>query len=267
MKHFNLKMALIAVFILINIAVCCGMVLYSPAEVSTDYSGIIELLKKRGITVEEDAFDEVSSSVIEDAVLENALSDREKLARAILGSSANALPSASNIFMLNNQNVVFSGSSFHFENTEKREEYYYRGSSADNAEAVVGQIAQKLGIDTADSLIASSEDDGSVSYRVTKMIDGKPVYNDYLTIVIADDYLQSLDGIWFTHKDETGGGASVNVNNALIEFMNMPDIEPNAVITSVNVGYRLLDDTNQSTQAQPVCRIVLESGAVYYIDL
>lgn len=266
MKHFKLKLSLTAVFILITALLCCGMV-FTSSSPAPDYSGVTEFLKKRGITVYENAFDGLSLTFSSGAELKNSISDHEKLARAILGSSANALPSASNIFMLNNQNVVFNGNAFHFENNEKRDKYKYSGASADNADSTVEKISQKLGIDTSDSIITSAEEDKTVIYTVTKMLDGKPVYDNLFKIVIYDGYLKTLDGVWFGEIQSDGTTTTKNINNALVSFANMPDVPKSAVITSINTGYRPADISKQSTKVIPVCQITLDDGTVYYVDL
>lgn len=265
MKNFYIKAVIITLFIAICAAACFIISHPSPTSLADESGGelLASFLSKHGITVSQNALPDGRYEVY-DASADNSAADKSLFAERLFGGTS-AMSGDGTEFTFGSDKLTISSASFSYTAKSLPHKEELGNITADNAGKKAQSIAEGHGFDLSGSIINCAENNGTYTAVITKSFYGLPIFNDEMTLTMSAEGLKSISGVWFYISDEKKRAAK-SVPSALTELINNPECPSQAEISRMELGYVLLDPTQDKTKLKPVWRISLSDGKSFMIN-
>ena len=203
--------------------------------------------------------------------MENALTDNDALALAVLGSGYVKLTDQS--YEKGSKRLFMYGDMIRYENTGTAD--IISGLTADNAADTVRSLFGYYGFDTQAAESKRTADNNDVyTVVLTQRVDGYPVFDSSFEVTLSKSGISGFVGSWFVPSEEGGMFSSpdnvISAASVLVDFITDPLRVQNGsnAISNISIGYTTdkKDAYHSAATAMPVWCVNTTDGMQYYYD-
>ena len=264
MKNFNLKVAVIALFI----AVCsflCFVIAHPEEKIGNEGDDLlVSFLADKGIHLSK-SLSVPDNPKLREASASSVSADRAAFAAKLLGGAVSPNPDGTK-YTSGGDTVTFSDSEFSYSCKSQRYNDELADITIGNAGTKAEAVLNGFGFDMAGCIIEISEENEIYTASVTNAAGGLPIFNDTMRLTMAADGIRSIEGAWFTVSPAEEHGAK-KITDALMQFVSFPERPSGDVeITAIDAGYVLTESEKNETELKPVWRLTLSDGKIFYMD-
>lgn len=270
MNWSKVKSVMIVFLILVNLSLL-SYIVYEEVRVNKQNAQMAQttasLLKSRHIIVDEKMIAECAKSEnVQSVYVDNIISNYFEFAKKILGDSSVQI--SQNSYKSEHGTIEFMGDIFKANATDKKY-LYEKNITTQDAEKIITQYLNSLGINTEKTQVKLTEKNGIYELVYTKKINSLPVFQTYITIRANNSGIISINGNWYNINTQNSSVIELkSISGVLVEYMNnKSDLNTDIEINSISLGYSALnpDIYHESVFLTPVWKISDSTGD-YYID-
>lgn len=261
MKNYFLKITLLSLLFIViiglGLSLVMGRVNYFDKE---SVHNLSQFLARNGVIVEEAIIDTTTNYVM-NTELKSITSDKTLLSQNLLGTNTSVL---ADTYTSDIGTVSFTGSEFHFKPTKEYREDITANSNKFDANKKAERLLKKLGFNINGSTISNSSNDSAITIQITKTIEGLPVFDDNVNVVLNKLGTVSINGRWYQDAGPLNWKRpSKTVVDALIELSQTKT--QNLQIVNIQLGYLLKDTSQDISILKPVWQFKTSDGELLYI--
>lgn len=270
MNWSKVKSVMIVFLILVNLSFL-SYIVYEEVRVNKQNVQMAQttasLLKSRNIIVDEKMIaDCAKSESVQSVYVDNIISNYYDFSKKVLGDSSEQTSNSS--YQSNIGTIEFTGDCFKA-NAANNKYLYEKNITLHDAEKVITQYLNILGINTEKTQVKLTEENGIYELVYTKKINSLPVFQTYITIKANNSGIISINGNWYNINSQNSSAIELkNISGVLVEYMNNKSkIDTDIQINDISLGYSALNPNvyHESVFLTPVWKISDSTGD-YYID-
>ncbi len=271
MSWSKVKTILIMLFIFVNGFLIYNIYFAQPAtdEVSQQtVADTVKILKNNNISVKSDIIHRKSEKM-KRLEIENSINARSTLGTSLLGKYTETEEG----YKSDSGKLTFSSVAFEYENSDKS--LKKSNISDSNAIELAAEFLNEKGFDVNSSAVRDfSVNDDTYVVKFGNEIEGMPIYESYLSVVISrDGMLMKIEGYWpEISTTESSSISCVDATKVLINLLSVPELDTtqHQDIVEIQLGYSLgglpESETPVLLNILPAYRIILKNGENYIFD-